>query len=104
MKLTSVILPILTHISHGESVDGGKDGSGVSCDLHGSIFVCVLCSSGCGGIIDNLLCGVIDNLLGGGGVIDDLLGGVIDNLLGGGVNLSLEYGADWENCFYIGNS
>lgn len=108
MKLTSVILPILTHISHGESVDGGKDGSGVSCDLHGSIFFCsVRFYRGCGGggIINNLLCFVIENLLGGGGfVIDNLLGGgVFDSLLGG-FKVSLEYGADGGDCLYGGNS
>ena len=96
MKLTSVILPILTHISHGESVDGGKDGSGVSCDLHGSIFFCsVRFYRGCGGgIINNLLCVVIENLL-GGGVFDSLLGGF---------KVSLEYGADGGDCLYGGNS
>jgi len=106
VKLTSVILPILTHISHGESVDGGKDGSGVSCDLHGSIFFCSVCFLlGCGGgIIFNLLCGgVIGNLLCFGGIIFFLLCGVFGSLLGG-FKVSLEYGADGNDCLFIGNT
>jgi hypothetical protein len=38
VKLTSVILPILTHISKGESVDGCKDSSGMSSELRGTII------------------------------------------------------------------